>query len=249
MGADLNDRNWLLTFVECIDSMNPEELRDIIGWDIANWSQALPFWEQHLPRETAGLTMLEIGGGDGGLSIFFGRKGMRVTCSDFGGPNEIARSSHEKYGLASVEYADIDATEIAFPDSSFDVVAFKSVLGAIAPDGTDRLQRKVIDEIHRVLKPGGVLLFVENMVGTPAHKYLRRRLRQWGAMWRYPSIEEFEEFCEEFESLDWRTCGVMGALGNTERKQRLLSVVDRVLGPFLPDSMKYIFIGAARKRK
>ena len=56
---------------------------------------------------------------------------------------------HKRYGVASrIKYCDINATDIPF-ENHFDLVVFKSVLGAVGYD--DRLDRQqmAIDQIFK----------------------------------------------------------------------------------------------------
>ena len=63
------------------DKMNkiPEE---VIEWDVKNWSRAIEFWEKDIPENLEGMKVLDIGGRNGGLSLFWALKGADVVCSD-----------------------------------------------------------------------------------------------------------------------------------------------------------------------
>ena len=63
-------------------------------------------------------------------------------------------------GLANILATEGDAQELPYPDSSFDKVYLVTVLGEI-PD-----QHKALQEIARVLKPGGTLV-VGELFGDP----------------------------------------------------------------------------------
>ena len=108
-----------------------DEMRRYVQWDVRNWSRALDFWSTTCgPSPFVGAEVLEIGSRDGGLSLWFATQGAsRVVCSDRTGPTDVARELHTEAGVSDrVEYASIDATDIGVLDT-FDVVAFKSVLG------------------------------------------------------------------------------------------------------------------------
>ena len=134
-------------------------VRETIGWDVRNWSRALPFWQlridAHRPRRA-----LAIGDRGGGLSLWLASQGIEVLCTDLEVPAAPARRLHERFGVGSlVRYGAEDATALSLADRSFDLVIFKSVIGALR---TKDRQRQAIDEMGRVLVPGGLLLFAEN---------------------------------------------------------------------------------------
>ena len=108
--------------------------RDVMDWDVANWSVAIPFWKQHSARSLDGARVLELGAHRGGLSLYAAAGGAEVVCSDIESPERPASPVHLKYGVEDrITYRAINATAIDFPDATFDVVVFKSVLGGLGP--------------------------------------------------------------------------------------------------------------------
>jgi len=61
--------------------MNKELTKDIIQWDTASWSKALNFWEKkaNWKRVQNGL---EIGGREGGLSLWLALKGIETLLKE-----------------------------------------------------------------------------------------------------------------------------------------------------------------------
>jgi SAM-dependent methyltransferase len=214
-------------------------MSDICGWDIATWSHAVRFWEE---RTDFRGRCLELGARDGGLSLWLADKGCEVVCSDVWGADRGA-SLHRRFGV-TVTYQNIDAQAIPFDGGSFDIVVFKSMLGALVSH--DR-QRTAVSEMHRVLKPGGVLLFAENATATRLHRLLRQKHRAWGTAWRYISIEEIGRFLSVFSSVEIRTRGLLALAGVTERQRKILAAVDCVIDRVCPASWKYVVFGVARK--
>ena len=132
--------------------MREPELRDIFQWEVRTWSRALRLWEQHLPVERP-FEVLGIGEREGGLSLWLATKGGLVTCTDLGALPPATHELHVRYGVTDrISYAQADATALPFADGSFDVVVFKSVIGAL---GTKERQLTATREMHRVLRPGG----------------------------------------------------------------------------------------------
>jgi hypothetical protein len=102
--------------------------------------------------------------------------------------------------------------------------------------------------MHAALRPGGVLLFAENLVASPIHRHLRRRFVAWGDRWRYVTIEEMNAFLGPFSTVRERTFGFAGAFGRTERQRSSLATVDATgLDRIVPAQWRYIIAGVATK--
>jgi len=215
-------------------------VRAVIAWDVRNWSRALPFWQPHL-LAAAPKTALAIGERGGGLSLWLASQGIQVACTDLGVSLEPARALHRRYGVSDlVTYADLDVTSMDYPDGSFDLVVFKSVLGALA---TKERQIQAIAEIHRVLRPGGTLLFAENLVGSRLHVWLRSRFVPWDATWRYIDLDVDSDLLDAFGAVDFQTWGVLGLFGRSEAQRDLFARVDERFTRWVPSGWRYILFG------
>jgi ubiquinone/menaquinone biosynthesis C-methylase UbiE len=126
------------------------------------WTEYLPEYdetEKHwkiffTSEEVAGRSVLDAGCGTGIFSIIFANQGAgRVTGIDISeGSLGTARGLKEKFGLDSAEFMKQDMLDLPFADASFDIVwAWGTVHHT-----TDPFQ--AIDQLIRVLKPGGALL-------------------------------------------------------------------------------------------
>ena len=231
----------------CYDGRVRETIIDALQWDVANWSAALDFWTKHAPLGAATLDCLEIGASLGGISMWLARQGHRVVCSDLGSAEERARPLIERYGvLDRVTFENLDATSIPYADR-FDVVVFKSVLGGIGYGGAER-QREAIHSMHRALKPGGFLLFAENLTGSALHRYLRSRYIRWGNRWRYVTVDEMRDFLQVFRDVQFGTTGFFGTLGRSETQRKILATLDRfAANALVPPAWHYVIYGVARK--
>lgn len=219
----------------------------MLQWDVASWRVALEIWDQAAVCR-GDTQVLDLGARDGGLSLYFASKGCHVVCSDLKGPSRAARVLHERYGVGHlVRYAAVDATKIAYPEASFDVVCFKSVLGGIGGVGGYAAQQQAVLEMHRVLRPGGKLFFAENLVGTRLHAFLRRRFVAWGERWRYLSIGEVCELLRPFSEVTYVATGFLATFGRREWQRSLLHCVDVLVDPMIPNAWKYIVAGCAVK--
>jgi SAM-dependent methyltransferase len=222
---------------------------DIVGWDVVNWSRALDFWESRPGFAPAGARALELGcGGNGGMSLWLATKGCRVLCSGYQGVQEAARTAHRAYGVERlIEYATVDACAIPYR-GEFDLVCYKSMLGRIVEDGPLEVARDVVAQILKALKPGGKLLFAENLAATRLHHALRQR---WGTgknRWRYFTVEELIELHAGFAAFEHTTFGFTGCLGRTEGQRRLLGRLDgRLFDRSVPAGWRYILAGVATK--
>jgi SAM-dependent methyltransferase len=99
-----------------------------------------------------GQRLLDIGAGDGNVALAAARAGAEVVAVDLA-PRLVAagRARAKAHGLA-VEWRVGDAQSLPLEDAGFDCVA--SNFGIIhAPD-----IRRVVDELDRVLRPGGLAL-------------------------------------------------------------------------------------------
>lgn len=122
--------------------------------EYAPWMPELMEFSQH-----AGKKLLEIGAGMGTDHAQFAKRGALVTDIDLSsGHLELARENFALRGLQG-NFIHHDAETLPFEDGTFDVVYSCGVI-----HHTPNTQ-KVIDEIHRVLKPGGrviIMVYAEN---------------------------------------------------------------------------------------
>ena len=140
----------------------------------------------------------------------------------------------------------LNASSIPFREE-FDIVMFKSVLGAVGRTSATQ-QEAAVRQMHEALKPGGCLLFAENLCGSRLHRALRRRFISWGAGLRYASLQEMRRYLHCFSKVTLRTCGVVGVFGRTEAQRRILGRMDRsFLTPLVPAAWHYIAYGIAQK--
>lgn len=115
----------------------------------ASWMK--PFYKYD-SSENKGKSILEVGFGQGTDLVQFAKAGAVCTGIDYT-PNhfELAKLNFELRGLSADLYLG-DAANLPFDDNSFDKVYSFGVLHH-TPD-----IEKCINEVHRVLKPGGVFV-------------------------------------------------------------------------------------------
>lgn len=227
--------------------MTKEIIKSIIQWDIRSWSKALYYWEGHINADEIN-NGLELGSMNGGLSLWLALKGKSMVCSDLKDAKTNAEPLHIKYNVTSlIRYEDIDATNIPY-ENCFDVIVFKSIIGGIGRNNNYEIQQKVFNEIYKALKPGGKLLFAENLIASPLHRIFRKMFVKWGSSWRYVSKSEMKSLLKDFNKVEIMATGFLGAFGRSEKQRNFLAKIDELLfNKICPDSWKYISYGIAEK--
>ncbi|MFM9877404.1 MAG: class I SAM-dependent methyltransferase [Rhodoglobus sp.] len=221
---------------------------DILGWDVSTWSPALAHWSAAIATQDRPLECLEIGAGPGGPSLWLASLGNNVVCSNVSNSAELARPLHSRYpAIEGIEYSDVDALHIPWV-GRFDVIVLRSVLGGIHPADLPTL-KLVIAEILVALKPGGRLLFAENVRGTVLHRLARAAAvgRRSGSL-RYPSVAELRSILNGFSSSEIKTTGVLALFGIRESHRTALARADVALfNRLVPSTWRYVAYGSATK--
>lgn len=221
----------------------------IIEWDVFTWSRALSFWRSHARGSLVDAKVLEIGARDGGLTHWLVHEGaFEVTATDVGFPTERAAISHRDYIQSGrVRHESLDATRIT-QTGEYDVVVFKSVLGSIGGTLGRAGQAAAIEGMLRALRPGGILLWAENLAASPMHEAARRQWVPWADRWLYPTLAELRRLLMPFSSTEWSSAGFTAAFGRTESQRRLLASLDAaVLEWVVPREWNYVAFGVSRK--
>ena len=124
--------------------------------------------------------VLDVGCGTGRLAMIFAKR-VAPTGSVAGvdAATEMIKraTSRARKQQAPVAFQVAFAQRLPFPDASFDAVACTLALHHVAEDD----QQSAVQEMHRVLKPGGRLLIAEFAQGHGPHALLR---------WLRPSAPE-----------------------------------------------------------
>jgi sarcosine/dimethylglycine N-methyltransferase len=110
--------------------------------------------------DIAGKHVVDLGSGYGGAArVLAGEHGARITCLNLSGvENERNRKLTGEAGLSDrIEVVDGSFDDMPFADASFDVAWSQDAI-LHAPD-----RSAVLDEVARVLKPGGLFVFHDPM--------------------------------------------------------------------------------------
>ena len=169
--------------------LSPEELGALDHFHTGGLRASLELLE--LVQIRAEDRVLDIGAGLAGPArLLASARGCRVDCLELS-PDYCAGAAllNRLTGLDDrIEVHKGSALDLLFPDDSFDVVWMQNVGMNIAD------KRKLYDEVHRVLKPGGRFAFQEIAAGRVAPLYLP-------LPWATDPADSFLASAEEMRSL------------------------------------------------
>jgi arsenite methyltransferase len=146
--------------------------------------------------------VLEIGPGAGYFSREIARRIPRghLELMDLQ-PQMLAKARHKlaAAGLKHVGYTEGDAADLPFPDASFDVATLVAVIGEIPNN------KRCVDSLYRVLRPGGLAVFHEHLPDPDIFKLSTLRtlvegagfgfMRSWGRWYNYTAAFEKPTHC------------------------------------------------------
>ena len=149
------------------------------GYDLAidkTEQRCLSQWRRELLTEASG-GLLEIGAGTGMNLPYYPSHLSQITLSE---PDPHMRAQLQKKltlnPLPSSLVTDWPAEQLDLPDHSIDTMVSTLVLCSVT------CTRQTLQELYRVLRPGGQLLFIEHVVA--AEKTTVRWQKLWEPAWR-----------------------------------------------------------------
>lgn len=132
-------------------------------WAAHIQDEVLPSLTQHADL---GDEMLEIGPGPGAATEWLRHRVRRLTAVEV--DDEAARELAARYPDTNVEVVVGSATELGYPDASFDAVGSFTMLHHVP---TPALQNKIMSEAFRVLRPSGVLVGSDSLASNDLHHF------------------------------------------------------------------------------
>jgi len=236
-----------------MDKLSGNAVADIIEWDIPNWSRLLTYWEPILEKLPANSRILAFGERNGGLSLWLALQGFRVECTDRVRPTDAAIEMHKRYNVADkISYASFDVVNNPGAPDQYDLIIAKSVIGGIKSDYKDSTTRNsdtrkaAVQNIHNLLKPGGYILFAENIRGSVLLHQVRKMLgKQKG--WYYFSMSDLRDLFSGFRNVNIKTFGVIPTVSKNSSVNGVLFALNKYLLNWLPPSFKYISFISGQK--
>jgi ubiquinone/menaquinone biosynthesis C-methylase UbiE len=157
---------------------------------------------EKLPRGT----LLELGCGTGHWTDFFSKQGFKVTAID---TSEKMLQIARRKNINNAIFQKADAAGLPYGDHSFPVIATITMLEFVSNT------ESVLDEIDRVLKPGGTLMMGclnelsemgknknKDKVFRNAHFFTPEEIKQMVSRFGHPEINQGVYFSPTFELLD-----------------------------------------------
>jgi SAM-dependent methyltransferase len=134
-----------------------------------------PEWAAHLQGDvlpllaahaSLGDDMLEIGPGPGAATEWLRHRVTHLVALELDA--DAAAVLAARFAATNVEIVVGDATELDFPDESFDTVGTFTMLHHVP---TAALQNRILSESLRVLRPGGVLVGSDSLPSDGLHHF------------------------------------------------------------------------------
>jgi ubiquinone/menaquinone biosynthesis C-methylase UbiE len=110
--------------------------------------------------------MLEVGPGPGAATEWLRQKVRSLTALEL--DSDAVLSLSDRYSGTNVRVVAGDAARMTFADASFDSVGSFTMLHHVP---TARLQDRVLSEMFRVLRPGGVLIASDSVASNELHHF------------------------------------------------------------------------------
>jgi SAM-dependent methyltransferase len=113
-----------------------------------------------------GTAMIEVGPGPGAATDWLRHRVERLVAVEI--ETAAAARLRERFAGTNVDVLDGDASALALPDNSFDSAASFTMLHHLP---TAQLQNRLLGEVLRVLRPGGVLVGSDSLASVGLHHF------------------------------------------------------------------------------
>lgn len=136
---------------------------------------ASPEWASYLHDEVLpsvtrdrdlGETLIEVGPGPGASTEWLRHRVARLVAVELDG--DAARALAQRFADTNVEVVNEDATALSFQDGTFDAAGSFTMLHHLP---TAALQNRLLAELLRVLRPGGVLIGSDSLPSVELHHF------------------------------------------------------------------------------
>ena len=193
------------------------------GWK----NRILSYILDHAPSKTARPSLLDVGAQFGSLAVYAAKFGCRVAAVDYGPFAKVYREIVADRGVDYKE-CDVGSERLPFADCAFDFVTYTDVM-----EHHSFSSKRVLQEIHRVLVPGGRLL-----VMTPNHASIYNRAKLLLGYSVNDDFDYFFETCAAQETYgghhrEYTQAEVKSALRRTQFRILECRIVEQDLRPLL----------------
>ncbi len=179
---------------------------------------------------TPGARGLDLGCGQGWYLLEMRRNGFSVDGTDYSqGQLDKAKTNLENQGMEAGVLVQADARTLPFSENTYDFVYSINAIHHILDEGA---QQRALDEIVRVLRPGGVFLLHEINTYNP--------LFRWYMGYLFPLLKKIDEGNEEWV-LPTELPPTEGARWETESIEYFTFLPD-----FVPHAILRAFAGVER---
>ncbi len=215
----------------------------------------------HVGNNFSGRTLLELGCGEGYWSCWFASQGAAVTSNDVSEVNVRIAEIHANANGLTVDGVVASCTDTRLPSESFDVI-----LGAALVHHLTLCEEEALyGEVWRLLKPGGLVVFMESLQNSAWLEYVRTlipirdsidpRPSRWSKEWKeyeandpHPlrpnTTRHYRETLARFafSRVTLEELGIFSRLDRLFRRwpwiQRAVHEADYAIKPFIPGSGK-----------
>jgi 2-polyprenyl-3-methyl-5-hydroxy-6-metoxy-1,4-benzoquinol methylase len=155
--------------------------------DLSDWRQMSAL----LMGDIAGKRLLDFGCGMGEESIYLAKLGAKVTAIDISEVGVECTRKRAAYNHVDVRAYEMRADPTSFADNSFDVVHGLGILHHVGIEAG-------LEEVHRVLKPGGVGVFLEPLGDSPRIEAVKTFLMKHARF-----LGQFDHVTDHEHNLTW----------------------------------------------
>lgn len=196
-----------------------------------------------LVGDARGLSVLDIGCGDGALALELAKRGATVTGIDASAAMIEAAKDRARLQQADVAFQVAQAENLPFPAGQFDLVTAITILCFVKHAGP------VFQEVARVLRPGGRLVIGE--LGKWSAWAAERRVRAWlgSRLWRLGRFRTAGELRQIAERAGLKVETVRGAVFYPRWgvAARLMSPFDVKLGRLTSVGAGFVALSAVKR--
>ena len=141
---------------EVADNYDEERFTTVAGRMVDRFEKNVVI--SNLPENPEGVKVLDVGAGSGRFTVEMAMRGFNVVACDYSPVMlDIIKSKVEEVGLENrVVLSRQDVTNLTFERNEFDFISCIRVF--VNLDAIDN-ERKALDELVRVCKPGGTIVF------------------------------------------------------------------------------------------